>query len=48
MLYEDPLFSTAIIFIESFPVGLVINLYPAAILRRKPQQGAPVPLPETS
>jgi len=45
-MYENPLFNAAVTFIEPFPVGLVITLISAAILRRKPQtQPAPLPLP---
>ena len=35
-MYENPLFNAAVTFIEPFPVGLVIMLISAAILRRKP------------
>lgn len=34
-LYANPLFNVAITFLEIFPVGLVITLVSAAILRRK-------------
>ena len=45
-LYENPLFNAAITFIEPFPIGLVITLISAAVLRRKPQsQSAQSPLP---
>jgi hypothetical protein len=45
-LYENPLINAAMTFIEPFPVGLVITLISAAILRRKPQsQPAQSPLP---
>lgn len=45
-LYENPFFNAAMTFIEPFPVGLVITLISAAILRRKPQsQLAQSPLP---
>jgi Protein of unknown function (DUF4199) len=44
--YENPLFNAAMTFIEPFPVGLVITLVSAAILRKKPQaQVARSPLP---
>jgi Protein of unknown function (DUF4199) len=44
-LYENPLFNAAITFIEPFPIGLVITLISAAVLRRKPQsQPAQSPL----
>ena len=36
-LYANPFFNAAMTFIEPFPVGLVITLISAAILRRKPQ-----------
>jgi len=36
-LYANPLFNAAMTFIEPFPVGLVITLISAAVLRRKPQ-----------
>ena len=43
-LYENPLFNAAMTFIEPFPVGLVITLLSAAVLRKKPQsQLAPSP-----
>jgi uncharacterized protein DUF4199 len=35
-LYENPLFNAAITFIEPFPVGLIITLASAAILRKRP------------
>src|SRR5712672_242270 len=44
--YENPFFNAAMTFIEPFPVGLVITLISAAILRKKPQsQLAQTPLP---
>ncbi|MFL6235437.1 MAG: DUF4199 domain-containing protein [Thermoanaerobaculia bacterium] len=39
--YQNPLFNSAITFLEIFPVGLIVTLISAAILRRKPPQGAP-------
>jgi hypothetical protein len=36
-LEENPLTNAAMTFIEPFPVGLVITLISAAVLRRKPQ-----------
>lgn len=39
--YSNPLFNSAITFMEVFPVGLVMTLLSAAILRRKPPQDAP-------
>ena len=48
-LYENPFFNAAMTFIEPFPVGLVITLVSAAVLRRKPQsQPAQSPLPASS
>jgi Protein of unknown function (DUF4199) len=40
-LYTNPLFNSAITFMEVFPVGLIMTLVSAAILRRKPGQEAP-------
>jgi len=37
VMYKNPLFNVAMTFIEPFPVGLVITLISAAILRKKPQ-----------
>ena len=39
--YDNPLFNSAITFLEVFPVGLIMTLLSAAILRRKPRQDAP-------
>jgi hypothetical protein len=39
--YKNPLFNSAVTFLEVFPVGLVMTLISAAILRRKPPQDAP-------
>jgi hypothetical protein len=36
-LYKDPLINSAMTFMEPFPVGLLITLISAALLRRKPQ-----------
>jgi Protein of unknown function (DUF4199) len=45
-LEDSPLLNAAMTFIEPFPVGLVITLISAAVLRRKPQsQSAQSPLP---
>jgi hypothetical protein len=45
-LEDNPLTNAAMTFIEPFPVGLVITLISAAVLRRKPQsQLAQSPLP---
>ena len=35
-LYRNPLFNVAVTFMEVFPVGLIMTLISAAILRRKP------------
>jgi len=37
VMYKNPLFNVAMTFIEPFPVGLVITLLSAAVLRKKPQ-----------
>jgi len=45
-LYKNPLLNAALTFIEPFPIGLVITLISAAVLRTKPQsQPVPPPLP---
>jgi hypothetical protein len=36
-LYENPLFNAVMTFIEPFPIGLVITLISAAVLRKKAQ-----------
>jgi hypothetical protein len=47
-LYDNPLFNAVMTFIEPFPIGLVITLISAAVLRRKLQsQQAQSPLPES-
>ncbi|MES1245211.1 MAG: DUF4199 domain-containing protein [Acidobacteriota bacterium] len=38
--YDNVLFNSAITFMEIFPVGLIVTLVTAAILRRKPGEGA--------
>ena len=40
--YTNPLFNSAITFMEVFPVGLIVTLVSAGILRRKPSERAPV------
>ena len=46
-LYENPFVNALYTFIEPFPVGLVITLISAAILRKKPQsQGSLLPAAE--
>jgi hypothetical protein len=42
-LYKNPLFNAALTFIHPFPIGLVITLISAVVLRRKPRS-----LPEQS
>jgi hypothetical protein len=45
-LYQNPLFNTAITFLEPFPIGLAITLVSAAILKKRRQsQPAQSPLP---
>jgi hypothetical protein len=39
--YDNILFNSAITFMEVFPVGLIVTLVSAAILRRRPPEGAP-------
>jgi len=43
-MYENPLFNAAVTFIEPFPVGLLMTLLSAAILRKK----SPAALPATA
>ena len=44
-MYENPLMNAAITFLEPFPVGLVITLLSAAVLRKKPHsQPAQAPM----
>lgn len=40
-LYANPLFNVGITFLEVFPVGLIMTLVSAGILRRKPREDAP-------
>lgn len=40
-LYANPLINVGITFLEIVPVGLIVTLVSAAILRRKPAPGAP-------
>ena len=45
-MYDNPLYNAAITFLEPFPIGLVITLLSAAILRKRAQpQPAQSPLP---
>jgi hypothetical protein len=41
VLYRNPLFNIGITFLEVFPVGLIVTVVAAAILRRKPGEGVP-------
>jgi hypothetical protein len=45
VLYANPLFNIGMTFMEIFPVGLIVTLISAAILRRKPGNTA---LPATA
>jgi len=45
VMYKNPLFNAAMTFIEPFPVGLVITLLSAAILRRKTPSQPAVAIP---
>jgi hypothetical protein len=48
-LYDNPFFNAAMTFIEPFPIGLVITLISAAVLRKKPQtQSSQSTLPTSS
>ncbi|MGA6981458.1 MAG: hypothetical protein WBZ11_07910, partial [Candidatus Sulfotelmatobacter sp.] len=42
-LYKNPFFNAALTFIHPFPIGLVITLFSALVLKRKSQ-----PQPERS
>src|SRR5271156_600712 len=47
-LYKNPFFNAVLTFIHPFPIGLVITLFSALVLRRKPQpQAEQSPLPES-
>lgn len=41
VLYKNPFFNVGMTFVEVFPVGLIMTLISAAILRRKSPPGAP-------
>jgi len=48
-LYDNPFFNALMTFIEPFPIGLVVTLISAAVLRKKPQsQPAQSPSPASS
>jgi len=48
-MYANPLLNAAMTFIEPFPIGLVITLVSAAVLRRKPRsQPSQSPLPASN
>lgn len=48
-LYNNPLYNAAVTFLEPLPVGLVITLVSAAVLRRKaPPEAAAASLPASS
>jgi uncharacterized protein DUF4199 len=48
-MYANPLLNAAMTFIEPFPIGLVITLVSAVVLRRKPRsQPAQAPLPTSN
>ncbi|HEY4355043.1 MAG TPA: DUF4199 domain-containing protein [Acidobacteriaceae bacterium] len=48
-MYKNPLYNSAMTFLEPFPVGLVITLISAAILRKKaPAESAATALPASS
>src|SRR5258708_31846787 len=48
-LYDNAFFNVLMTFIEPFPIGLIITLISAAVLRKKPQsQPAQSPLPASS
>lgn len=40
-MYKNPLFNIAVTFMEVFPVGLIVTLVSAAILRKRPLDVAP-------
>ena len=46
--YENPIFRTAITFLEPLPVGLVLALVSAGILRRRPQDQDTMTGPRTT
>jgi hypothetical protein len=40
-MYSNPLYSAAITLLEPLPVGMVMALVTAGVLRRKPEDGMP-------
>jgi hypothetical protein len=38
-LYDKPLFNAAVTFLEPFPIGLVVTLVSAAVLRKRDPRG---------
>jgi hypothetical protein len=48
-MYDNPFLNAAVTFIEPFPIGLLITLISAAVLRKKPRsQPAQSPLQASS
>jgi hypothetical protein len=43
-MYDNPLINAAMTFIEPFPIGLLLTLISAAVLRKKPQGQAGTPV----
>jgi hypothetical protein len=39
-MYDKPLMNAALTFTEPFPIGLVVSVISAAVLRKKPKAGA--------
>lgn len=44
-LYRNPLFNVGMTFVEVFPVGLLVTLISAGILKRRPDGGEPEAVP---
>ena len=42
-LYANPFLNVAFTFLEPFPIGVLVSLVSAAVLRRKPRAGLPAP-----